>query len=69
MLFEDQEELKRAYNAVFDKKGQVKNCGRDACSNLIRMMRPYTSEDIGDESTGTLNVDLVKLEYYRIIVL
>ncbi len=69
MSLEEQEKLKRAFDAVFDEKNQVKNCGREVCSRLIHLMKMYSSGDIGDESTGTLNVDVMKSEYYRVIVL
>jgi hypothetical protein len=66
---EDQEKLKQAFNVVFDEKGQVKNCGRDACSRLIHLIKRYSSKNVGDESKGILNVDVMKSEYYRVIVL
>ena len=65
----EQERLKRAYNAVFDENGQVRNRGREGCSKLINLMKKYSSRNIGDESTGILNVDAMKSEYYRVIVL
>jgi hypothetical protein len=68
MSLEEQERLKRAYNAVFDENGQVRNCGREVCSKLINLMKKYTSRKVGDETTGTLNVDVMKSEYYRVIV-
>ena len=64
----EQERLKRAYNAVFDENGQVRNCGREGCSKLINLMKKYTSRNVGDETTDTLNVDVMKSEYYRVIV-
>ncbi|MBR4633729.1 hypothetical protein IKO50_01895 [bacterium] len=69
MQLEEQERLRGAFNAVFDEKGQVKNCGRDACSRLIQLMKKYSSENVGDESKGILNVDVMKSEYCKVIVL
>ena len=69
MSLEEQEKLTRAFNAVFDGKNQVKSCGREACSKLIHIMGKYSSVNVGDESTGILNVDAMKSEYYRVIVL
>jgi hypothetical protein len=69
MSLEEQERLKRAYNAVFDENGQVRNCGREVCSKLINLMKKYTSKKIGDEDTGKLEIDTIKLEYYRVIAI
>ena len=69
MQIEEQERLRGAFNAVFDEKGHVKNCGRDACSRLIHLMKRYSSKNVGDESKGILNVDVMKKEYCRVIVL
>ena len=63
----EQQILKTAYNAVFDENGKVKACGRDACSRLINLMRKYTSKNVGNENTGILEVDTIKLEYFRVI--
>jgi len=68
MTLKEQQNLKLFYDAVFDKDGKIKSCGREVCSRLIRLMRRYTSRDIGNESTGIMNVDVLKSEYYRIIV-
>ena len=64
----DFKNLQKAYNAVFDERGQIKNCGRDACIRLITLMKRYTSKNIGNEDTGTLKTDTIKSEFYRIIV-
>ena len=63
----DFENLNEAYNAVFDGKGQIKNCERDACIRLIDLMKEYTSKNVGNADTGILDVDAVKSEYCRII--
>ena len=69
MQLREQEKLRKAYNAVFDKNGQVKNCGRDACSRLIHLMKKHSAENVGDEHKGILNVDVIKSEYRRVMVL
>ena len=63
----EQQNLKSAYDAVFHENGKVKECGRDACSKLINLMRKYTSENVGNENTGMLEIDTMKSEYYRVI--
>lgn len=68
MKIKEQQILKLAFDTVFDVDGHVKNCRREACSNLIHLMKKYSSKNVGDESTGTLNVDVMKSEYYRVIV-
>ena len=59
-------ELSVAFNAVFDKNGQIKACGRNTCMNLISLMKKYSSEDVGDESTGKINIETMKTEFSRI---
>ena len=60
---QEAEEMYAAYNAVFDNKGKIKACGRDACIHLIQLMKKYTSEDVGDENTGRINIEVMKEEY------
>jgi len=60
------EELSVAFNTVFDKNGQIKACGRDACMNLISLMKKYSSKNVGDETTGQINIETMKTEYLRI---
>ncbi len=59
-------ELSSAFDAVFDNEGQIKACGRYACMNLINLMKKYSSEDVGDEETGRINIETMKNEYFRI---
>ena len=66
MSRQELEELKAAYNAVFDEQNQIKACGRDACINLISLMKKCTSADVGDEKTGKINIEIMKKEYFRI---
>lgn len=59
-------ELSLVFNDVFDSNGEVKKCGRALCMKLIIMMKKYSSEDVGDERTGMMNVETMKSEYHRI---
>ena len=58
--------LIKAYNAVFDEDGQIKNCGRDACIELIVLMGKYTTQNVGDEATGKIEIEAMKAEYSKI---
>ena len=57
------EDLKSQYNIVFDENGNVKACGRKACSNLIELCEMATNGqmDFGNKETGMMNVELIKL--------
>lgn len=59
--------LKAAYEAVFDENGQIRNCGRQACINLIQEMEKHSLIAVGDENTGIINVEILKAEYKKII--
>ena len=61
------EELKDAYQAVFDENDQIKNCGRVACMRLIHIMKMYSTENVGNPDTGTLEINTVQSEYHRIV--
>ena len=63
---EEFKELSLAFYAVFDKDRQIKACGRDACIHLINLMKNYSSENVGDESTGRINIETMKAEFSRI---
>lgn len=69
MSKEEIKKLKAAYDAVFNEKGEIKACGRDACTKLISLMKKYTSKNIGDIRTGKLEIDVIKMEYYRVITI
>jgi len=60
------EELKDAYEAVFDENDQIKACGRVACMRLIHLMKKYSTENVGNPDTGTLEINTVQSEYHRI---
>jgi len=67
MSKKDLEELKDAYQAVFDENDQIKNCGRVACMRLIHIMKKYSTENVGNPDTGTLEINTVQSEYHRIV--
>ena len=60
-------ELSSAFNDVFDSNGEIKNCGRALCMKLIIMMKEYSSEDVGDEKTGMININTMKSEYHKLL--
>ena len=57
------EDLNHQYKIVFDEKGNVKACGRKACSQLIELCEIATNGqmDFGNKETGMMNVELIKL--------
>ena len=62
MSKKDFEELKDAYQDVFDDNDQIKNCGRVACMRLIHLMKKYSTENVGNPDTGTLEINTVQSE-------
>lgn len=54
--------LKEKYNKVFDKNGEIKVCGRDACKNLIQECERKFGEniDFGNADTGMMNVEIIQ---------
>ena len=60
------QELSSAFDAVFDAEGQIKNCGRAVCMHLISLMKRHSSEDVGDEKTGMINIETMKSEYLKL---
>lgn len=56
-------ELTKLYDKVFDADGNVKLCGRQACAKLIQALQPYSSENLGDATTGIMNVENIKKAY------
>ena len=67
MAIEELEKLKSAFYSVFDENDKIKECGRDACIRLIHLMEKYTPKNVGNEDTGMIEIDAMKLEYYRVI--
>ena len=66
MTKEELQNLKTAYNAVFDENGNVKNCGRELTKILIREVAKHTEDNVGDESTGIMRVDTLKSVYSKL---
>lgn len=56
-------ELTELYDKVFDAEGNVRLCGRQSCAKLIQALQPYSSENLGDATTGIMNVENVKKAY------
>jgi hypothetical protein len=55
--------VKQLYDSVFDAEGNVMLCGRQACAKLIQALQPYSSENLGDVTTGIMNVENIKKAY------
>ena len=56
--------MKELFEIVFDKDGNVKNCGRDACKKLIlkcEQIKPGV--DFGNPENGFMNVEKIKKLY------
>jgi len=66
MTFKEVDELKDAYETVFDKDGNVKACGRAVCLRLMYLMKKYSTANLGNFDTGVMEVDTIKSEYQRI---
>lgn len=66
MTKQELEELKNAFKQVFDENGEIKGCGRNATRHLIRTIKKHTKADVGDESTGMMKVETIKLEYQKL---
>ena len=67
MKEQDFKKLASAFDTVFDDAGQIKACGRNACIDLITLMGKYSTEDVGDETTGNIKPENMKNEYLRIL--
>lgn len=61
-------ELMTAFDAVFDSLEEVKPCGRDACIRLIKLMKAHTQVNVGNENTGTLKINELKEEYWKLMI-
>lgn len=49
------------FNAVFNKDGTIKVCGRQACKELIIACMEYAPDiDFGNPNTGMMNVDNIR---------
>ena len=54
--------FKNLFQEVFDAEGNVTNCGRDKCRQLISAAKAATSV-YGDEETGVMRIEAIKLLY------
>ena len=61
------EELKDAYETVFDEDGNVKACGHAACLRLMHALKKFSGENLGNLDTGFMEVETIKLEYRRLV--
>lgn len=58
------QDLREAYEAVFDEEGNIKNCGREKCMDLIIVcdkINPLAEGLYGDKKNGIMNVDAIKM--------
>lgn len=48
------------YNRVFDENDNIKNCGREACTELIEYVEEHFNVEVGRENRGIIeNKDLI----------
>ena len=52
--------LKELYDKCFDEQGNIKQCGRQNCINLILACQKIGGRNYGDIETGYMNVDAIK---------
>lgn len=53
--------IKEQYNIVFDELGNVRNCGRNNCILLIKLLNDeFPDVDFGNEETGFMNIKNIK---------
>jgi hypothetical protein len=68
MAMKDLEELKNAYQDVFDEDGNVRACGRALCLRLMLFLKRFRPKaNLGNFDTGVMNVDVVKNMYKSIV--
>jgi hypothetical protein len=67
MTKKESEVLKSAYEDVFDQNDNVKVCGRIFCQRLMYILSKYTKKNLGNFSTGVMNIETVKSEYHRLV--
>ena len=66
MSKKDLEEVKDAYQDVFDSNDKIKNCDCVACKRLIYLMKKFSTENVGNPDTGNLEISTIQSEYHRI---
>lgn len=62
-----EEKFNNIYSSVFDEKGNVKNCGREMCRELIRIantIEPGTKH--GDLETGFMHEQTMTRLYKKL---
>lgn len=58
----------KAYQMVFNERGETRNCGRNACIRLIKMCQELDPEtDYGNEGNGYMNIENIKALYKKIV--
>ena len=67
MTKKELEVLKSAYEDVFDQNDNVMVCGRIFCQRLMYILSKHTKKDLGNFSTGVMNIETVKSEYHRLV--
>lgn len=65
-MYDEKEFIRYAYGEVFDEAGCVKVCGRQACSKLITALQPYSTESLGDPSTGIMCVAEIQRTFKKV---
>lgn len=60
---EAKEKFRKAYNEVFDEKGHIITCGREKCKELISCAKEIRIGNFGDEKTGIMRTEALKLLY------
>lgn len=54
-------DIKELYNRVFDENGNVRLCGREACEELIYALEEQTGIECGNEDTGMMDTEQIKV--------
>ena len=68
---EDIKDFMLKYEKVFDEHGNIRLCGRNACSDLIEACQRISSDKFvyyGNISTGFMEIDNIKNLYKEVKV-
>ena len=58
----------KLYYLAFNNKGEVKNCGRNVCKELIKAAyKINNTTDYGNPETGFMNIENIKILYEEIL--